>query len=263
MGGSVVRALAGRAVVRAGSRNAAIRFDFADPSTFEAALAGAEAVFLMRPPRMARARAFAPFLDAAAGAGVRRVVLLSVRGADRVRVLPHHAIERAVRERPFAWTMLRPSDFMQNLEAVHREAIALRGEIALPAGHGRSAFVDVEDVGAVAALALGQDGHEGRSYELTGPRALDFHEVAAILSEALGRAVRYRSVSAPRFVLDERRRGTPLPMALVMTALYTAQRLGAADGVTGEVERLLGRPAGDLVSYVARRRDVWLGPEAP
>ena len=250
VGGAVVDALHGRAPLRAATRGGGdggsdgvvpVRFDFTEPATYGQALDGVGAVFLMRPPQMARGR----------------VVVLSVRGAERVRVLPHHALEREVMARPFAWTMLRPADFMQNLQTVHRRSIVERGEIAVPAGAGRSGFIDVADVGAVAALALTREGHAGRGYTLTGPEALTFGEVAEALSNVLGRRVRYRPVSLPRFVLEERRHGAPLPLALVMGALYTVQRLGGADGVTGEVERTLSRPATRIETYLRRERDAW------
>ena len=266
VGGAVIDALRGRVPLRAATRGGGgggsndvvpVCFDFDDPATYGPALDGVGAVFLMRPPQMAKGRAFRPFLDAALKAGVERVVVLSVRGAERVRVLPHHALEREVMVRPFAWTMLRPADFMQNLQTVHRQSIVERGEIAVPAGSGRSSFIDVADVGAVAALALTRGGHAGRGYTLTGPKALTFGEVAEALSHALGRRVRYRPLSLPRFVWEERRHGTPLPLALVMGALYTVQRLGGAGGVTGGVERILGRPATPIEAYLRRERDAW------
>ena len=267
VGGALVRALAGRAPVRAATRDPVgaawpdgtqpVRFDFADPATHGPALAGAGAAFLMRPPAVTDPAAFEPFLDAAARAGVRRVAVLSVRGADRVRVLPHHGMERRVMAGPFDWTVLRPADFMQNLETVLADEIRDHGEIALPAGRGRSPLVDVEDVAEVAARVLTRDGHVGRGYDLTGPAALDFAEVASVLSDVLDRPVRYRRLSVAGFLLHRRRAGTPLRMAAVMTALYTVQRLGLAGGVAPDVERLLGRPATPLAAYVARSRHVW------
>ena len=266
VGAAVIDALRGRVPLRAATRGGgagaandvvSVRFDFNEPATYGPALDGVGALFLMRPPQMAKGRAFRPFLDAALKAGVGRVAVLSVRGAERVRVLPHHAVEREVMARPFAWTMLRPADFMQNLQTVHREGIVERGEIAVPAGSGRSSFIDVADVGAVAALALTREGHAGRGYTLTGPQALTFGEVAAALSNVLGRRIRYRPVSLPRFVWEERRHGALLPLALVMGALYTVQRLGGAAGVTGEVENLLGRPATRIETYLRRERDAW------
>ena len=119
VGGALFRALGPRA--RPAARDPldladAVRFDFADASTHGPALDGVTAVFLMRPPAMASAAAFDPFLDAVERAGVRRVAVLSVRGAERTPVLPHHGLERQVMARDLDWTMLRPADFMQNLE---------------------------------------------------------------------------------------------------------------------------------------------------
>ena len=234
-----------------------MRLDYDDPDTFAPALRDVERMFVLHPPGVSLAKLTA-FLDAARSAGVRRAVLQSVRGAEKSRVLPHRHAEAAVRERFAEWTMLRPADYMQNLADVHRDAIRA-GEIAVPAGGGRSPFIDVLDVGAVGALALLEDDHAGKGYALTGPEALTFAEVAAILSDVLDRPVRFRSPSIPRFVWEQRRRyGRSLPMALVMSALYTTQRLGRAGGTTNEVERLLGRPATPMRTFAERERAAWM-----
>ena len=269
MGGAVLRH--GRGPVRAASRSArpvagadeTVRLDLEDPATHAAALAGCTAMFVMRPPAAARREPFDRLLGAAREAGVGHVVCASVYGADRSRVLPHRHMEAAVRESGIAHTFVRPADFMQNIAGVHGERIREEGEIAVPAGAGRSAFLDVEDVGrASAAVLRDRARHEGRGYELTGPEALTFEEVARIMTRVLGRAIRYRSPSAPRFVAVEVRRGRPLPMALVMAALYTAQRLGRAAPVRPDFERLTGRPPGDLAGYVERERGAF-APEDP
>lgn len=214
-------------------------------------------MFLMRPPQIASGRAFRPFLDAAHAAGVRRMIVLSVKGAERNIILPHHGVEREVMARGFDWTMLRPADFMQNLETVHRSGLSARSEISVPAGDGRSAFIDVADVAAVAAKVLLEPGHAKRGYTLTGPRALSFQEVAEILSEVLGRPIRYRPRGVLRFIRDRQAEGVPLGMALVMTALYTVQRTGGAAGVTDDAFRILGRTPNDFRSYAQRNRHVW------
>ena len=263
-GGAVVDALRGRAAVRAASRRAtpvkgaeAVRLDYADPATHAPALESVRRLFVLHPPGVPLARVTA-FLDAAVAAGVRRAVVQSVRGAEESRVLPHRRTEAAVRERFPEWTVLRPADYMQNLADVHRAAIRDHGEIAVPAGEGRSPFIDVADVGAVGALALTEDGHAGEGYALTGLDALTFGEVAVALSDVLGRPIRYRSPAVPRFVWEQvRRYDRPVPMALVMSALYTTQRLGRAGDVTHEVERLLGRPATPLRAFAERERDAW------
>ena len=255
-------ALGERADIRAAMREpdgpGAVAFDFTRTPTFEAALDGVTAVFLMRPPQMAKAEMFEPFLDAAVAAGVSRFVVLSVAGADRIKMLPHHGLEQAVMARTDDWTMLRPSDFMQNLETEHARTIREDNAVAVPAGEGRSAFVDVADVGAAAAACLLEEGHAGAGYHLTGPDALSFHDVAETLSDVLGRYIRYRPLSVARFIAERLKADEPLPKVLVMSALYTAQRLGKTDTVTREVERLLGRKAGTLRDYAEREKAVWL-----
>jgi len=234
-----------------------IKFDFAEPATYGPALLGVSAVFLIRPPQMADAKAFVPFLDALRKRNIRRVVLLSVKGADTNPVLPHHGLEKLVQTADFDWTILRPSDFMQNLETVHRADIREHGEIAVPAGDGKSAFIDVDDIGVVAARVIQEDGHAGKGYILTGPDSLSFDTVAEILSNELGRQITYRRPNVVRFIWEQHRKGVAVPMALVMTALYTVQRFGGAAEKTEELEVLLGRRATRLTEYVRRQKHIW------
>lgn len=263
-GGAVLDALAGHVPLRAASRSGravgdvpGVAFDMADPATFAQALSGIRAIFLIRPPAITDRKVIARFLDAASAAGATRILCMSVIGADRFRILPHHGMEAEVMARPFDWTMLRPSDFMQNLETVLAPRIRARDEISVPAGRGRSAFIDVADIGALAAHVLATPGHCGQGYDLTGPESLDFTEVVRTLSRILDRPIHYRPVNPAAFLMREFRAGSPFPLPLVMTALYTAQRLGLAEAVTDTLPRLLGRPAGTLSAYVSRNGPVW------
>ena len=269
MGGAVLRHAAGWMRTRAGTRSGrdvtgadeTRRFDIDDASTFGPALEGCDALFLMRPPTTTARGPFDRLLRAAARAGVGHVACASVWGAERSRVLPHRHMEAAVRASGIGHTFLRPADFMQNLADIHAEAIAGRGEIAVPAGGGRSAFLDADDVGAATLAALSDPAaHAGRGYGLTGPQALDFDEVARIVGRALGRAVRYRPVSTPRFVIEQVRAGRPLPLVLVMSLVYGAQRFGRAAPVSSDFERLTGRAPGSLAEYVERERARFTSP---
>ncbi len=265
VGGAVVGHLRGRIALRAATQGRRVAetnlewvtFNMLDPSSFPAALEGVSAVFVMRPPQITRASDFAPFLSALKKNRINRVVALSVKGAENNRLLPHHGMEMAIKEGGFAWTMIRPSDFMQNLETVHLEGIRDRNEIAVPAGRGRSAFIDVADIGAAVAKVMTEEGHVGRGYTLTGPIALSFTEVAAALSTVLGRTILYRPLGIARFLFEQHRCGRPLGLNLVMTMLYTLQRAGGAKGVTGDLQALLGRPAGTLSAYLERHSALW------
>jgi uncharacterized protein YbjT (DUF2867 family) len=132
------------------------------------------------------------------------VVLLSVQGAGRVPVLPHAAAERWLRGSGLAWTFVRPSYFDQNLSGVFAPDIRDRDQIVVPAGGSRTAFVDAHDVAAVAAAALLDPGaHAGKVWTPTGP-ALTYDQVAAVLSTALGRPIRYRRPGMLAFARRER-----------------------------------------------------------
>ncbi|MBN2247688.1 MAG: SDR family oxidoreductase [Coriobacteriia bacterium] len=231
--------LAGDTRLPAGAES--VLFDFEDPATFAAALEGVDRVFLMRPPHMGDARAFEPFLAAMRERGVRQVVFLSLLGVERNPVVPHHAIEKRLKASGLGWTMLRPSFFMQNLSTTHLADIRERGEIVVPAGGGRTSFIDVRDIAAAAVVALTDDGHLGRAYALTGSEALTYDECAAILTEVCDRPVRYTRVSSRAFARHMAALGHPGAFITVMRGIYLVARLRMAATITDELQVLIGR----------------------
>lgn len=254
VGGEVARKLVGRAPARLALRNPnrgvprietpeCVRFDFHDPSSFEAALRGVDRVFLLRPPQLARARRdFGPFVAAMQRAKVAQVVFLSVRGAASNPLLPHRRIERLLERSGLAWTHLRPNDFMQNFATVHQADIRDRGEIWAPAGQGRTSYIDVRDVADAAVRVLTERGHERRAYTLTGRDALNLGEVAAVLSGVLGRRITYRNPGIPAFLHHLRDACQPIALGLVMMGVYTVARLGLAAGISPDLVQLISRP---------------------
>lgn len=236
-----------------------VAFDFLKPETFGPAFEGVDRLFLVRPPQLANVeRDIAPAVRFAVRAGVKHVVFLSIQGVEKNRVVPHHKIEELLRSLPVRWTFLRASFFMQNLSTTHRAEIRDRGEIGLPVGRARTSFIDTRDIAAVAARMLTDDGRESRAYTLTGGEALDYYEVAATLSEVLGRPIRYTHPSIPAFVIQQRRAGRPLGFTLVMAALYTITRLGNASQVTPDVQQLLGRAPISFRAFAEEQRTCWL-----
>jgi uncharacterized protein YbjT (DUF2867 family) len=247
-GSRVAAALRDRGVpVRVASRrpgNGQVRFDWADPGTHAAALDGVRAVYLVAPVGVADpAPLVAPFLDAARERGARRVVLLSSsavpEGAPGLGEL-HRMVRTAVPEP----TVLRPSWFMQNFLGDHPHARSARtdGEIVTATGDGRVAFVDAGDIAAVAAHALADEEPHAGEYVVTGPEALRYADVAAMLSEVVGREVRHRAVGvaelAERFVAA----GYPADFAAALAELDGGIARGAEDRTTSTVQDVTGRP---------------------
>lgn len=223
--------------------------DFTDPATWPAAYDGVERMFLLRPPHLSKPKTqMLPSLEAAKVAGVRHVVLLSLQGAEGNRFVPHAALESWLRASGLSWTFVRASFFMQNLTTTHLSDIRDRDEIVVPAGRGATAFIDAADVAAVAAAALlDPEQHHNRAWTPTGPAALTYTEIAQTLSDTLGRPIRYDNPGALRYALHARRTlHMPWGMVAVTTAIYTVARLGKADGLTDDVNRVTGR---DPISF--------------
>lgn len=235
-----------------------VEFDFERPETWGAAFEGVDAMFLMRPPAITRVGdSITPAIDAAERVGVDHVVVLSVLGAEKNPLLPHRKIEKHVLDTGLDWTFLRPSFFMQNLVQTHREEIGEQGEIVVPAGGGTTSFVDAADIAAVAAEVLVEPGHERQAYDVTGPDALTYHEVARILSDVLDREISYDEPSLMEFVRHSRRQGRDWPFVIVMAGIYTTARLGLAGRVTDDVERLLGRPPRSVREWATEHADAF------
>jgi len=267
VGSHVLRELAGgdrpvRAAVRSpdrfdGPADEVVAFDFTDPATYRAAFAGSESLFLVRPPALSNVRRdVVPPLSAAIGAGVEHVVFLSVIGADRARFVPHARIESWLGDTGVATTFLRASFFMQNLTTVHGEEIR-RGRLSVPAGGGKTSFVDARDVAAVGVRAL-REGLTG-AFDLTGPEALSYDEVCDVLSSVLPHRVAYVDPSLARFLVDRLRAERDPAKALVMGGIYTSARLGLAGRVTNDVSRTLGRDPVGFEAFVLDHRELLLG----
>ncbi|OMC31247.1 hypothetical protein A5740_15575 [Mycobacterium sp. GA-1841] len=233
-----------------------VALDFFDRSTWDRALADVDCLFLLFPlPGNRAARdAIIPFIAAAESAGCRHIVYVSVFGADRARFIPHYKVEKALRDSTLTWTVLRCSFFMQNLHrqiSTHGEDIVEHGEVFIPAGRGRTTFIDARDAAQVAAKILAEpQRHVDTVYHLTGPAALTMDEVAATLTAEVGIKVTYTRPGLFRFARRLRRRGVGWDTVGFMCAVYTLTRFGANQPLTDDVRRLLGRSPRTLPEFV-------------
>ena len=227
-----------------------VPFDFTAPETFSA-FDGVARLFLLRPPAISNIkRDIKPAIDAAVAAGVGHIVFLSLVGAERSRIVPHAKVEKLLTRCGVAWTMLRCGFFMQNLDTTHRADIVENDDIFIPAGQGQTAFIDVRDIGQVAARTLTEAGHENVAYPLTGSEALTYDEVAQIMTEELGRPISYSDPSPLAFARRMRERGHPGSYINVMNGIYLTTRLGMAATIYPQAAELLGRPPITMRQYV-------------
>lgn len=203
-----------------------VAFDFANRSTWGTALAEVDRVFLMRPPAISDVKGvIRPFIEEMTRHPIVSTVVLSLMGVNPA--MPHWQLEKDVRASGLAWTMLRPAFFMQNLETAYRADIRDHDRIRLPAGRGRTSFVDTRDIAAVAALALCDPAtHAGQAYVLSGAEALGWDVVASILSAELNRPIHYEPIG----LLTARRemKAAALPPAYVNVQLLSTSSPGPA-----------------------------------
>lgn len=226
---------------------------FADVDASRAALQGVEVLLMVSAAeaedRLDQHRAF---VAAAADAGVRHVVYTSFLGAapDATFTLgrDHWATEQAIRESGMAFTFLRDSFYLDFVEDLVGEDGVIRG----PAGDGAMAAVARADVARVATAVLHDpDAHRDQTYELTGPEAITLAQAAAIVSEVRGRTVSYHPETIDE-AYASRARWNPEPwQADAWVSTYTAIAEGALAHVSGDVERITGRPPISLREVLA------------
>ncbi len=263
IGSSTVKALKARgARLKVGSRSPekitdpgveAVALDWEKPETFGPALQGVEKVFLLTPNSDKQAVYTQALVEAAKKAGVKHIARVSVLGADNEPGIflgrMHREAEKAIQASGIAWTMVRPTFFMENFVNYYGVDPKKDGDVYLAHGQGKTAWVDGRDVGEVSAAVLMVPGHEGKLYDLTGPEALGDQEVLDVLGEALGHKYRYVDVpeeAARKAMVDM---GSPPWMVDAYMELNMTIKNGWAAATTTGVQEVLGRPARSFKEY--------------
>jgi uncharacterized protein YbjT (DUF2867 family) len=272
VGRELVRSLrADGQLVRAGTRDPdraatlfgkdveTVELDFMSTVTYDAAVQWVDRIFLMPPPFDPDAfDTLAPFLDWAVASGTTKVVLLSAMDADAVPELALRRLETHLESLDIAWTILRPNLYMQNLTSGFMlNAIRERGVIELSAGDSAVSFVDVQDVAAAAAVAIETGSFDGRILTLTGPDALGFETIAAMLSEAAGRSIGFTPVSNQRMRDILRAAHWPERQVAVGVGLFESVRNGRRAPVHEDVANVTGRAPTTFGAFTAANAPVW------
>ena len=250
------------AAVRAGVRDQAkarprfdddialVMFDFENEGSFARALDGVAKVFLLPPLLPNQVELTNRFVDAAKRAGIRHIVKLSAIGVDDgTQATPikwHAANEQHIRESGLAFTFLRPNSFMQNFITYFPPR---DGAIYLPWGTGTASFVDTRNIASVAAEVLTSNGHEEKTYTLTGPAALGIADVTRILSEAAGREFKY--VDVPEGAARDGMLQAGMPKWLVegLMELHAINKQKRWSYVTSDIEKVTGTPPTDFAQF--------------
>jgi uncharacterized protein YbjT (DUF2867 family) len=226
--------------------NCALEFveaDFDDTASLRKALDGVQRAFLVTNSSERVEERQLRFVALARESGVKHIVYLSQLHASSdspLRFLRYHAaVEEALRKSGMTYTNLRPNLYMQGLLIIGK-SIATEGRFFAPAGEARVSVVDVRDIAAVAVAALTQTGHEGKTYDLTGPEALTHAEMAEQLSQALNRPVTF--VDVPEKAFRDALRDFHMPdwQADGLIEDYAHYRRGEAAGISPAVNEVTG-----------------------
>ncbi|MBN9234286.1 MULTISPECIES: NAD(P)H-binding protein [Phyllobacteriaceae] len=250
--------------VKAASRSAtpalsagaeAVRLDLSDPRGLEPALEGVDRIYAVSPTGyLDQVGLLGPVVEAAATRNIK-VVLQTAIGVDASDAIPFRQLELRLERSGAPFVILRPNWFSDNF-ATYWAAGVQAGEIRVPAGEGKTSFIDARDIAAAAAGALTSDRHDGKAFALTGSKAYGYVEAAALLSNALGRTIQYRSVDDRTFVADTVRNGLSQGYAELLAAIFHPVAEGWVAAVTDSVELLSGkkpRSLEDSIGAIAGR----------
>jgi uncharacterized protein YbjT (DUF2867 family) len=236
----------------------AVEGDLARPATIAPFLDGVTALFLH--PR-AVGLAAGELLALARQRGVRRVVALSATNVDepldeqpsRYQGDRNREVEDAAVASGLAWVSLRASSFASNTLRAWGPQIRAGDVVRYPYASFAEALIHQQDLAEVAARALRSDdlvARRGRRLELTGPQSLTHQQLVAIIGEVLGRPLRFQELPPQAAAQGMIANGLPGPFVQALMARY-AREVRLAAPVTGEVERILGRPARTYAEWVA------------
>jgi uncharacterized protein YbjT (DUF2867 family) len=156
----------------------------------------------------------------------------------------HREMEERIAASGMAWTVLRPNYLMQNVLWLMADDIRRENAFYDSLGARPVSMIDARDIGAAAARVLTEPGHEGRAYELSGPAAIDYHQAAAILSDALGRPIRYVEVDDDTYRARLVAKGVPDHYVDFLVDVNRQAREGLTrdDRVTSSVADITGHP---------------------
>jgi uncharacterized protein YbjT (DUF2867 family) len=229
--------------------------DFSDPASLPPCFTGVESAFLLVPVAQETAEWKNNFIRAAEENGVERIVNLSVSGASSSSPVAlfrwHWEAEQTLESSGIAWTHLQPTDLARfNIRSI-LPTVQAEGVFYSTVGEGRVALVDEEDVAEVAAAALSEDGHEGKKYVLTGPKAVSYPEMAEALGSKLGKPVKYIDIDPAQAKQAMIGAGMPDWVADFINELRDLEKSGGASGPIQDIQKLLGRSARPLEASIA------------
>ena len=236
--------------------------DFADKASLAIALEEVDALYLVCSPIPQLVELESNVIEVCKQAGVSYIVLNSALGAgDYQKSFPswHRKVEDKLKASSLRYAILRPNTFMQNIVTYNAPSIRALGAFYSAMGDAKISFIDVRDIAAVTAKILTDpEAHAEQTYELNGPQALNYTEVAELISRAAGRPVRFVNIpeeAQRKAMIDLGMPDWQVNALLDLQRYYTVEKKGAE--ITPLLEQIIERPAIRIEQYVNENKDAF------
>lgn len=232
-----------------GFKTETVYLDYKDPAGFPKALKGIDTLFLCGPAATPGAeKLLEPLVEQAIEAGVQHFVFI----ASYPNIM--EMIENSGKD----YTFLRANFFMQNFELYQTKDIREQHQLFLPTGKGKAPFIDTHDIGQVAAQVIENPSkYTKETLYLTGPKAIDLHEAAAIFSDVLSKNIEFKAPSDDAYRKEMEQRGFSKDYIDAMIAVFGKIKKGQVAQTSDSIEQLLSRKPASLKDYVERNKAIF------
>ena len=236
--------------------------DLREPAVVQRALQNVDKLFVIPVLLDPNHETDRSLFDEAKRAGVGHIVMVSsgvIRLDEKNPIgILHRQKERLIEETGIPWTFLRPGGFMSNTLRFWVDTIKSQAKVFNPTADGKTAPISPYDIAAVAAVVLTTSGHEGKTYDLTGPELLTAHDQVTILSKVIGKPIQCIDIPVEAAVEGMKSNGLPVAIIEALSKLWIGVRKGESTFQTNDIERLTGRPAQIFETWCQEHRAAFL-----
>jgi len=233
-------------------------FDPAKSENLSNLFDGITRVFLMSAPGYAEQdKILAPLIEAAKLSNVEKIVMMTAIGVNASDEIPFRKAELQLERSGLNYAIIRPNWFNQNFHTFWMGGILAENKIKVPAGASETSFIDVRDIAACATALLVSDQAENQAYVLTGPESLGYQDAARMISSVSGKEINYEDTDPQAFKQSLIQAQMPEDYASLLVGLFEFVRLGYVSEVSNDVEKIIGRPPIEFMSYAKSVRNVW------
>lgn len=234
------------------------QFDVTKQEDLSKLFQGVNRVFLMSAPGYAEQdEILAPLIKAAQYQNVEKVVLMTAIGVDASDDIPFRKAELQLEQSGLNYAIIRPNWFNQNFHTYWMGGIKAENKILVPAGLGKTSFIDVQDIAACAVSLLISEQSENQTYVLTGPESLSYHDIAKMISSVAGQDIGYEDTTPQIFKQGLLQAQLPEDYADLLVGLFEFVKLGYVSEISNDVEKIIGRPPMAFMSYAESSKNFW------